>query len=150
MTARLPSVLLALAVLASSARAQTAPLKPVAEYLPAMDSGSADAKRHVGSRCAALYMVVAEQMNVDSAALEGLKVPGTFFLLLAVQAEVQLGSSEDDALLATEGRLKDAAELLRQRMRANLAAKGDYNADDPLLRSDVETCAALLKRDWSS
>ncbi len=127
--------------------AQTPSLRPIANYLPAVDSGDVSALRYVARRCTALFILINNNLKErgDTATAARFESAGISFLTLAQKAEQAMGGSASAASVTTQSAIEDIAQLLMSRMKANMAASGSYYAEDELLRSDVTACAKLSK-----
>jgi len=124
--------------------AQDLEMRPLIEHLEEFDQDSIGVFRYTARRCAALYLVVAE-LTSDSSLAVSERFAGAVPLLLemATRADQRLGLSEDEAVNATALAVSDIVPLYQKRMRANMAARGSYLADDPFVREDVQVCQSV-------
>ena len=135
----------ALLVISTVASAQSPELRPVSVYVGGISEGDMSAVRYVSRRCTALFLLISANAGErgQSALADGYSEAAVFFFGLANQAEVAMGSSEDAARSATAKGIQSVSRVLMDRMNLNMATTGSHYADDPLLASDVRTCAEL-------
>ena len=127
-------------------------LKPVAEYVPAMMEGDdLPAAQHVFRRCGGLFIIIALQMRELAEAGNDDSLAGAVrylrwvegFTLAASTLDPLFEQRQDEVIEGTRGAISDLAEILKKRMDQNLLMSGELWAQDTLIRSDMEVCAAI-------
>lgn len=116
-------------------------LRPLSEHLGQLEESPRGEFRYIARRCAALYSVIAA--TDDDASFMGDYVPA--FLEMSTKVEINMGATAEEGLAATRRGVRDIAEVLRDRMRRNMAVSGNYFSEDPLLSGDLRTCRRVYE-----
>jgi len=150
-TLLLALALIAVAPVAVEAQDPQLEMRPV----PAMreDDTSASATRYVARRCAGLFILLAAQLRerVEAGNEDALapalsyiqRVQG--FTLIATTLDPLYEQREDEVVERTNAAIKDIADILTERMNRNYAISGQLWAEDTMINSDMEVCAAIAE-----
>ena len=130
-----------MSVVAFPLGAQESPLRPLSEHLAEAPEGSAETMRYVARRCSSLFSLVREQYERrhDAGTAEMYMGWSLGFELVAARADIELGTSPEDAVNNNRVGIAQITDRLRERMNRTRSL-----GDDPLLASDVRTCRVLV------
>lgn len=132
----------ALLLLSVPLSAQEQPsLRPVAVLLAEAQTDSVATMRYVARRCSGFFALVSNQYQRrrDAGTAEMYTTWSIGFEVAAARADIQLGSTAEEAVRNNELGISQIADRLRERMNRTRAL-----GDDPLLSSDLRTCRRLV------
>ncbi len=121
--------------------AQEPPLRAVTALLAEAQNDSVATRRSVARRCSGLFSLVADryERRRDLGTAEMYTTWSIGFEVAAVGADLDLGSTPEEALRNNEVEIAQIKDRLRDRMN-----RTRWLGDDPLLSSDVRTCRDLV------
>jgi hypothetical protein len=124
---------------AASVGAQEPPLRPVSDLLAGTDSVAT--KPYIARRCSGLFSLTSDRYerlrDQDTADMYTRWSIG--FEVVAIQAEIELGGTADEAVGNNTASIAQITDRLRERMN-RIRIRGN----DPLLSSDLRRCRALV------
>ena len=132
---------LLLSLIATQLGAQESRLRPLSQHLAEAADDSVETMRYVTRRCSGLYSLVSDQYDRrrDPGTAEMYLDWSLGFVLAAARADIELGSSPEQAVHDNGVAITQITERLRERMNRTRSL-----GEDRLLSSDVRTCRIVV------